>query len=407
LVFTQHYVPEVTAARARLQAFCEGLAARGHEVEVITAVPNHPAGVVLEGYRGRVQHKRDVGGVEVRYLWIYARPEKTTRNRLMLYGSYAAAASLAGSLARRPDVILASSPPLPVGAVAMTVARRHRVPWLLDVRDIWPEVAVVLGELTGGRAIRAAERLERRLYRSAAGIVTTTEPFRRHIERVGAADGKVEVLMNGTTPTWLDAGAAQVPRKEIGLPDHHFVWAYAGNLGIAQAMEAAIDAAAELGDGYRLLVIGDGPRLGAIRDRAAALPADSIEFRAPMPAEDAARVLRGCDALLVPLGSQAALASFVPSKLFDFAALGRPLVVAAAGEAARLAREAGMGIEADPGDATSIATGIRRLRAEPELRARLGDAGRKFASEHRREDGAARLERMLVELAVRRELSAP
>ncbi len=259
LIVSQHYVPEVTAAVARVQAFAEGLAGRGHEVEVICALPNHPSGVIAEGYHGKRLVVREGGGVRVSHVWIRARPDKTTVNRLLAYGSFAASAVVAGFQMARPDVVLTSSPPLPVGVAAATIARRHRVPWVFDVRDLWPEAAVVLGELSGERAIRAAERLERRLYRSAAAIVTVTEPFREQIASVGGEPRKLTVIPNGTTEVWLDAGAREPDRAAASLAAGEFVWAYGGNVGIGQGLEFAVEAAAMLERGSGCSSSGQGP----------------------------------------------------------------------------------------------------------------------------------------------------
>ena len=212
--FSQFFAPEVTASRARAQAFAEGLAGRGHEVEVICEVPNHPDGIVQEGYGDRWFDRRRLDGYEVNYVRVSTSPVKTTRSRLLLYGTYAASSLAAASVSRRPDVILATSPPLPVAAAAAAAAARHRVPWVMDVRDLWPEAAVILGELRGERAIAAAERLERGLYRRAARIITVTEPFREQIADRGGA-GKTEVIPNGTTEMWVEAGL-EAPRSASG-----------------------------------------------------------------------------------------------------------------------------------------------------------------------------------------------
>ena len=395
LLISQYYAPEVTAARVRVEAFAEGLAARGHEVEVICEVPNHPRGVVDEEYRRRFSVRREANGVRVRHLWVHARPRKTTVNRLLFYGTFAATATLAGIGSGRPDVVVVSSPPLPSGAAAAAVASRYRVPWVFDVRDLWPEAAVVLGELRGERAIRAAEWLERRLYASADAIVTVTEPFRAAIAAKVADPAKIAVIPNGTSSLWMEAGEAEPDRAAARLPEDGFVWAYAGNVGIAQGLESAVEAAAMLGDGFRFLVIGDGPQLQAVRERAAALPPGRIEFRPLMEPRQAASTLRACDALLVPLTARPELAKFVPSKLFDCCAVGRPVIVAAAGESQRLVGESGAGLAVPPEEPAALADAVRRLRGDRVLAERLSEGGRAFAGRHLREDGVGRLEGVL------------
>ncbi|MDQ2939009.1 MAG: glycosyltransferase family 4 protein, partial [Actinomycetota bacterium] len=375
LILTQHFTPEITAARSRLHPMAELLAQRGHEVEVLTAVPNHPEGVIAEEFRGRISIRRELNGFHVHYVWVKASPRKTKWTRLMLYGSYATMATLAGFASRRPDVVFASSPPLPVAAAGMAVAFRHRIPWVMDVRDLWPEVAVVLGELTNKQMIRAAERLERRLYTSATAITTVTEAFRSDIAAMVDDDSKISLIRNGTTPLWLETGALEVDRTKLGLPADRFVWTYAGNVGIAQGLETAIDAAAQLGDGYRLLVIGSGPMLDRIKQRAEDLPPGRVVFHGLVQPAGAARYLRASDANLVPLAARPALEKVIPSKLFDCCAVGRPVILAAEGESRRLAEAAQAAYPVPPGDSAALANALRTLRDDAGLCERLAERG--------------------------------
>jgi glycosyltransferase involved in cell wall biosynthesis len=399
LIFTQYFTPEVLAPPARLHPIARILAERGHEVEVICEVPNYPEGIVQDGYRGRATVTREMDGFKVRYVWVRTSPVKTTRSRLLLYGSFMSSATVAGFLSPRPDLIFASSPPLFTAMAAMAAAKRHRVPWVMDVRDPWPEAAVALGELTNPRLIRIAERIERRLYASAAAIVTVTEPFRVDIAAKVDDPAKISIVPNGTSRMWLQAGEEEVDRDELGLGGERFLWTYAGNVGIAQGLDAAVDAAALLGDGFELLVIGAGPALADLQQRAAGLAPGSVSFRGMMQPAEAARHLRASDALLVPLGAQPALAKFVPSKLFDFCAVGRPVIVAAEGEAPRLAGEAGAALAVPPADPGALADAVRRLRDEPGLGEQLASRGREFAGGYLRERQVERLEKLLRSLA--------
>jgi len=399
LVLTQYFTPEVTAASARLQPLAEGLARRGHEVEVICEAPNHPVGTIDEAYRGRPLRRRRLDGFSARYVWVRASPVKTQRSRMLFYGSYALMATMVGVASRRPDVVLVSSPPLPAAAAAMAVAKLRRVPWVMDVRDPWPEAAVALGELTAPRAIAALERIERRLYASAAGIVTVTEPFRADIAAKLSDPGKIAVIPNGTTDAWLAAGEATVDRAELEMPADRFVLTYAGNVGIAQGVEAIVEAAARLDDGFQVQIVGTGPRLERARELAAALPPGRVVFRGLVEPALAARYLRASDASLVPLGGAPELTKFVPSKLFDCCAVGRPVIVSAAGEPTRLASEAEAALCIPPEDPAALADAVRRLREDGALRERLSQRGREFAARNRREDGIERFERVLAAAA--------
>jgi glycosyltransferase involved in cell wall biosynthesis len=401
LLVSQYFHPEMTAAPLRLRPLGAGLVRRGHQVEVVTALPNHPQGVVHEGYRGRPLLRRDVDGMRVSYVWVYASPSKGTAVRLANYASYAAVASLVGAVRQRPDVILASSPALSVGAVGALLSRRYRVPWVLDVRDLWPEVPRVVGEITNPRVLRFASWLERRLYRDAAAITTVTMPFIDHIAEL-TDRGKIHLIPNGTTRTWVDLGAVEVDRGELGLPQDRFVWTYAGNIGHSQALETAVAAAAELGEGFQLLLVGDGASRERLTTQAASLPGGQVAFRNPVPAPVAAQIMRASDALLVSLADRPELGKTIPIKLYDSCAVGRPVVVAAPGESRRIASDQGAGLAVAPGDSAALAAAIRKLASDRELRGVLGEGGRRFAAEHLREGQVERLERVLEQAAAGR-----
>ena len=398
LILSQFFPPEVGATQSRIHAFAAGLADRGHDVEVICEVPNHPQGVVHPEFRGRLAAQRRLDGFRVVYVWVYAHPKKTFRTRLAFYGSYAAAATAAGALRPRPDVVFASSPPLPVAAAAALIASRHRVPWVMDVRDLWPEAAVAMGELSNPTLLRMAERLERQLYRSASAITATTRPFRDAIAGSVERPEKVSLLPNGTSRLWIEGARLEVDCSSLGLPADRFLWTYAGNVGRAQGLDAAVEAAGLLGDGFRLLILGDGPARAALERRADDVPASAVEFRDQVPPAEALRYLRASDALLVPLAPDPVFEFFVPSKLFDFCAVGRPVILAAAGEAHRLASDARAALLVPPGDPAELASAVQRLKADRDLMSRLSDAGRRFGAEHRREHQVDRLAEVLGEV---------
>ena len=398
LAFTQFFPPEVGATQTRIHTFASGLAARGHEVSVVCEVPNHPQGVVRPEFRGRAIRRRRMDGFEAWYVWVWTSQVKSTRARLGFYGSYAAMASALATALPRPDVVFASAPPLPVGAVGAYAATRHRVPWLFDVRDLWPEFPVAVGELTNPRTIAAVERLAHGLYGDADAVTAVTEPFCAAIRQVVRDPDKVHLLPNGTTRLWLDAAELAVDRDELGLPADRFVWTYAGNVGPGQGLDAAIDAAGLLGDGFLLLILGDGPSRAALEARAAETAPGRVEFRDQVPPPLAARYLRGSDALLVSLAPNPALADFVPSKLYDCCAAGRPVVVAAAGEPTRLAEATGAALPVAPGDASELAAAVARLRDDADLRGRLSSAGRSFGAASLRDRHVDRLEELLEDI---------
>lgn len=401
LIATQYFSPELTAASLRLEPFAAGLAGRGHDVEVLCEAPSHPHGVVPPEFRSRLVTRRRRDGYRVSHVWVKASPSKRARARLASYASYAAAATAVGAAMERVDVVLASSPPLPVGAVGSLLAARHRCPWVLDVRDLWPQAALALGEVEPGRVADAAEWLERRLYRGATAVTTPTRSFADHIAEIAEDAEKVEVIANGTTAEWLEAGEAEPDREGAELPADRFVWTYAGNLGLSQDLEVAIEAAAILGDGFELLLLGDGTRRIPLEEAAAERPAGNVRFRSAVPPAEAMRIMRASDALLVSLAEVPALGRSIPVKLYDSCAIGRPVVVAAPGAVRELAERESVGVTIDPGDPVALADAIRELAADPERCTRLAAGGRAFAASSLRELGVEKLNELLTAVVAR------
>jgi glycosyltransferase involved in cell wall biosynthesis len=399
LIVSQYFEPEVTAASLRLAPIAAGLAERGHQVEVLCEVPNHPRGVVEDDFRGRPVVKRHADGYQVRHVWVRASPSKRARARLASYATFAASALTVGSALKRPDVVFASSPPLSVGVAGSLLATRHRAPLVLDVRDLWPQIALALGELEPGRVATAAERTERGLYRRAAAVTTPTEPFRSHIAALAGDPEKVHLLSNGTTREWLAAGELPADREGAGLPADRFVLTYAGNLGLSQELEVAIEVARTLGEGFQLLLLGDGTSRPRLEQLAADLAGREVAFRDSVPASEAMLVMRASDALLVSLADLPELGRTVPVKLYDSCAIGRPVILAAPGEARRLAERAGAAIVVEPGDPAGLAGAVRALRDDPRRADEVVTAGRAFAAANLRESGVEGLERLLRSVA--------
>jgi glycosyltransferase involved in cell wall biosynthesis len=388
---SQHYPPEPAAAANRAKAFVDGLVARGHDVTVVCEQPNHPDGVFQPGYGHRPLLVSDLDGAKVHRVWVATSPVKTLRTRLAFYATFGAAAAARVATLPKADVIIASSPPLPGPAAVLEAARVRRTPFVLDVRDIWPAAAQALGELSNPRVIRFFEGVERHLYRRSVAVTTTTLAFCRHVDAIAGRPVSVH-LPNGASDAMI--AEPYVPPSADGP----LTVGYVGNLGIAQGL-GILPAAADLlrGEPVRFLVVGGGPRGEHLRAEVARLGLDNVEIRPPVPREEVSNVLRSCDALLVCLRDEALLEHFVPSKLFDAMAVGRPALLAARGESADVVRDTGCGIALDPEDGPALAAAIRTLAADRAAAAAMGVRGRDAVPEFARSRQVERLEQTLME----------
>jgi glycosyltransferase involved in cell wall biosynthesis len=275
------------------------------------------------------------------------------------------------------------------------IARMMRAPLVLDVRDLWPAAATSLHQISTGWPTRVAELIERRLYRAASAVVAVTHPFTEHIDAIRGKEPKTALIPNGT----LDQFFEESGRNRLGVPDDRYLVTFAGTLGIAQALPSTLAAAAQLVGDADFSYVGDGPMKDIVLEQARELGLGNVHFHAQIPLEEITPVLAGSDALLVPLSAHPTFEGFVPSKLIDFMAVGRPVLLAAAGESARIVEESGGGIVVPPEDPAALAAAVRRLRDDPAAAKEMGERGRAFARTRLRSTQAARLESVLLEIA--------
>ena len=400
VLISQYFPPEVGATQSRMQSFAEYLADRGHQVTVIAEFPNHPQGVIPPEYRHRLLEDDRSNAYRVLRVWVRTHPEKTQMTRLSFYVSFMSLAIAVAPLAGDADVVLATSPPLFTGLAGLAVARLNRAPFVLDVRDLWPAAATSLMQISPGWETRAAEILERRLYRSAEVVTAVTQPFCEHIDRIRNGGTPTVLLPNGTLERFfVDLGANGAER--LAGDSDTFLVTFAGTLGIAQALPGVIEAAESLNGEAEFAFVGDGPMKEMVAALAREKGLTNVTFHPQRPIEEIPPVLAGSDALLVSLSGHPTFEQFVPSKMIDFMAVGKPVIVAAAGEAVRVLERSGGGIAVAPEDPDALAGAVRWLAAHPREASEMGRRGRVYAQTRLRSVQAERLEELMLDVVAR------
>ena len=380
LFITQYFTPEVGATQTRIHEFARACVKCGHQVTVLTEFPNHPHGRIPSEYRGRIATRETLDGFTVLRVWVWTRPVKTFFTRVAFYGTFFALASLRALFMRREiHAVVATSPPLPVGLIGLLAARTHGARFVLDVRDLWPAAAEALGELRNPTLLRAAAALERLLYRRADRVTAVTRGFVRHIQRWVSDPSRVVWLPNGAATDQFDPTRFDPElRRRLGF-EGRFVVTFAGNHGIAQGLDAVLDAAEQLRDRAPVLFcfIGDGPVKASLMDRVTRSSLNNVRFLPTVPVHEIAPYLTASDALLVPLRPDPAFETFVPSKLFDFMACERPVILMVDGEARELLEASGGGVWVAPGDVKGLGQAVRGLMdLPPAARRAMGERGR-------------------------------
>lgn len=382
---SQWFPPDLGALPARLTEMAREWTAAGHEVTVVAAFPHHPLGVIPDSYRGRWVVEENHEGLRVIRCRLWALPNRKMWQRTLCQISFAVTSVLlALRKPARPDVVIVSSPPFFTVPAGWAFARHHGAPLVFEVRDLWPDVFVASGVLSEGWLFRALRRLEMAFYRAAARVVVVTRAFREDLLARGVPPGKLSVVPNGAD---LELFAPRLPsadlRRRLG-GEGKFLATYVGTHGILQGLEQILDAAVELrGDpGFAFAFVGEGARRDTLAGDVARRGLESVTFHPALPKAAMPELYATSDACIVCLRPLPIFRKFVPSKIFEILACGRPLIAAVEGEAAEIVRAAG-GIVVPPGDGNAIAAALRELAARTPPGADSGEpAGRRYVREN-------------------------
>lgn len=408
---TQYFPPEIGAPQSRMLETAGAFARRGHRVTVLTAFPNHPTGVVPPRWRGRLasteRHGVD-GGAPVRVVraWLLAAPNRGAFRRTLAHVTAALTTFVRGLAGcGGADAIVATSPPLFTGLAGLALARLHRRPFLLDVRDLWPDAFVDLGLAREGRVVGLFRRLERFLYRHADHVVPVTEAFRARIEGHGVAASRLTVVRNGVDlarfPRAWDPAEVAAAKRAYGV-EGRFTLLYLGAHGVAQGLDRLLPAALDAGPRTTFLFVGEGAEKAKCVAEAARLRlGDRARFLPGVPRDEVPRVYAAADACLVALRATPLMETFLPSKAFEAFGAGRPVVAAVAGEAQALLTSGPGAVVVPPEDAAALARVVRAWAADPTAVAVLGRAARARAEREFDRDALAATYLRVIEGAIR------
>ena len=413
ILYVSHYFPpEMGAPAGRVAGLGRAWAAAGHDVHVLTGFPHHPTGRIHPDYRRSFRRgflREELDGVRVHRTWIFPAANRGKIRRSLNYTSFMASAAIAGSLRLpRPDVVVATSPQLLCAAAGHLLARRFRVPLVMEVRDLWPESLIAVG--ASGRQsalVTGLERIARALYARAAHIVTVTESQRDVIVRMGVPATRVSVVPNGVDRAFLAAGAS-LSGSVLPAPGALFEVTYIGTIGMAHHLETLLEAAEILRDEprFHFRLVGEGARREPLESLARSRRLANVEFCGERPRGEVPRWIADSSACAVLLRRNDVFRTVVPSKLLEVMAVGRPILLGVEGEARSLVDRAGAGVAIEPENAVQLASAIRTLASDPERCRRLAENGRAFVTrEFVREKLAERYAGILTRLVAPAEVS--
>ena len=385
LFLTQYFAPETGAAPIRLAAIIRQLRRLGHDVEVVTAMPNYPVGRIFDGYRGKFYTCETWEGVRVHRVWLYAAVGKGWR-RYLNYLTFTLLSFFGLIRAGKADCLFVESPPLSLSVPGFVYSRLRNVPFIFYVADLWPDAVRDNLDLNrAGVVLKFARALELWSYRKADYICAVTEGILSELQGKGVPQSKLLFLPNGVD---LDQFAPMPPddglRHELRLQNKEIVL-YAGTHGYAHGMERILEAARVLQKRRpqcHFVFVGDGSAKPAMIRQAKELGIDNVSFLDPVPPEQVRRLFSIASCGIVSLNESSISQHTRPVKSLTAMSCGRPVVYIGPGEGGQLVKNANAGFVLEQGDPYAIAEAICQLAADPRLAESMGQNGRKFIEEN-------------------------
>ncbi len=385
ILFLSHYFPpEVNAPACRISEHARVWVKEGHKVDVLTCVPNHPRGKVYDGYRNRLLQREVIDGVTVNRMLTLPAKNSGFLGRAAAFFFYLPMATIVAPFLTRPDVVVSTSPQMFCGLAGFVVSRIKRRPWVLEIRDLWPDSIVTVGAMKRGLAVKLLEKLETFAYRKADMIVIVSEAYRSHIAERCGDSSKIVLISNGADLERFD------PEKDVGnIPSElnfsgKFVAAYIGTHGMAQGLETLFSAAESLRERRDIvfLLVGDGAERDKLLRLKDSLNLENIVMLGQRPKIDMPKIWAQASVSLIILRKKEIFLKVVPSKLFESMAMRVPVILGVEGESSRLLRQSAGGMSVEPENPAALAAAVASLADDEDRCVAMGLSGRRFIEDH-------------------------
>ena len=384
ILFLCHYFPpEVNAPASRTYENAKRWVRAGHKVTVLTCHPSHPGGIIYPGHRNSVHAWEEIDGIQVLRVGTYLSANKGFVRRTSNYVSFMFSAVLQCWRVKDVDIVVSTSPQFFCGMGGYFVSRLKRRPWVLEIRDLWPESIIAVGAITNRRVIGILEGIESFLYRKADRIVSLTNAFKRHIMARGIPEEKIDIVTNGADlERYVPGDRMNDARKELGLDESVFLASYIGTHGMAHGLSTVLRAAKRLDGepGIRFLLVGDGAERERLLQEKEELGLSNVIMLGQQPKERMPQFLAATDACMVLLIKSELFKTVLPSKIFEAMAMGRPIVLGVEGESRELIEEGGCGLCIEPENDAELAEAILKLAKNPDMARDLGKKGKRYVA---------------------------
>jgi glycosyltransferase involved in cell wall biosynthesis len=388
LYVSQYFPPEMGAPAARAAELAHHWSQAGHIVSVLTGFPNHPTGVVPPEWRTRLRrltYQEKAGRVDVFRTWLWPLPNRKSHERVRNYSSFCLSAALRGLTLPRPDVIIATSPQLLVGLAGWWIAFSRQIPFVFEVRDLWPESLAAVGVGSEDSLLHhALAGIARFLYERADHIAVVTPAFKdRLVEDWRVPAEKISIVENGVETDVFTPAPANVIldlRKQLNA-ESKFLVSYIGTMGNAHGLETLLNAASQLqhqNPDVLFLLLGEGAEKDRIRSLAQSRGLTNVQFLDQQAREKIPAFISASDACLVLLKKADVFKTVIPTKMLEFMSCARPVILGVDGQARKIVEEAAAGIVIEPENPDALVAAVQRLHENRELGRAMGQKGREY-----------------------------
>ena len=390
LFLTDNFPPERNVPAMRTWEHVSRWVKDGHKVTIITTAPNFPQGKPLAGYTNRWYMKEDMGGVTVIRVKSYIAANEGFLKRILDYVSFMVTGGIVAMFQKRPDILITTSPQFFCAVAGWVVSRLRRLPWIFELRDLWPASIVAVGAMKEGIAIKTLYWMEMSMYRAADRVIAVTKGLKQDLVDRGIPSDKIVVVRNGAdtnrfTPRPKDATFVE----KFGLQGK-FVVGYYGTIGMGAGVQTAVDAGRVLRDRGRddivIMLAGAGAEYDEVEKSIQEQGLTNVKLLPPFDQTDMPAVWSLLDAAIVMMKDRPLFRATISSKTFEALAMGMPVIMSLpAGEATGLVDEYGFGINVLPENPEDMANAIQKLADDPALTKALGqkalEASRDFSRE--------------------------
>ena len=385
ILFLSHYFPpEVNAPATRTYEHCKRWVEQGHEVTVISCVPHHPMGEAYPGYHNRWWFEENKDGIRAIKIKTYITANEGFLKRTLNYVIYMMMAIVIAPFLPKTDVVISTSPQFFNGLAGYFVSRLKRVPWLLEVRDLWPESILAVGAIKNKSLIALLEWLERFLYSRADHIVPVTEAFKGHIAARGAKPSAITVIRNGVNLDLFEKTQRNQALAQEWSLDNKFVAAYVGTHGLAHGLDTILAAAEILREHKDIvfLMVGDGAERARLLQQVTELNLTNVIMQSQQPKNMMPAIWSITDVSLVLLKKLDLFKTVIPSKIFESMAMSVPIILGVEGEVKTIIDEADSGICIEPESAADLAAAVIRLKNDQATYRRISATGNEYVAKN-------------------------